>query len=393
MRTSDWTKRLAGMAVAVLAAVCAFADPQIRNVTARQRFPWNGKVDISYEVVGSVPAGTPLKVVAMDKTGERMYEAVSSALSGELATDEGVHKVVWDLTAQGIKFQSQNVVFRVYGTLLYCVIDLSGGASASNYPVTYLASPPGGGFNVDAYKTTKLVLRRIEAGTFVMGYDQTDESRRVMLTKPFYIGLFEVTQKQYELVMGSNPSSNTGDKRPVEKVSYNMIRGTSNGANWPSSSAVDTTSFLGKFRARTGLEFDLPTEAQWEYACRAGTTSDYNNGGGSESDLKLVGRYLSNPSDGKGGYSTAHTTVGSYLPNAWGLYDMHGNVWEWSLDRYGTLAYGTDPKGSSSGAIRVRRGGSWDAPVSYCTSSSRLDISPSTEQRDIGFRLARTLSE
>ena len=227
---------------------------------------------------------------------------------------------------------------------LYCVIDLSAGPSADKYPVSYLKEPPKGGFNTDVYKTTKLVLRRIEAGSFIMGENQKDESHRVTLTKPFYCGVFEVTQKQYALVTGENPSEFKGDMRPVEKVSYEMIRGKGEGAKWPASPAVDPDSFMGKLRERTGLDgFDLPTEAQWEYACRAGTTSAFNNGGDTEDDLKKLGRFVLNQKsrwkesdadfaryrpDGKGGCPNAHTAVGAYEPNAWGLCDMHGNVWE-----------------------------------------------------------------
>ena len=241
---------------------------------------------------------------------------------------------------------------------LYCVIDLSAGPDAGKYPVSYLAAEPKGGFNTDEYKTTKLVLRRIDPGTFIMGENQKDESHRVKITKPFYMGIFELTQKQYALVTGNAPAKYSGDMRPVEWVSYNNIRGSSNGAQWPASSAVDVDSFMGKFRERTGLEFDLPTKAQWEYACRAGTTSTYNNGGDSEDDMKVLGRYKGNQFDGKGGYSQ-HTTVGSYLPNAWGLYDMHGNVSERCLDWDGALTFGTDPKGVSVGSERVHCGGAW----------------------------------
>ena len=268
----------------------------------------------------------------------------------------------------------------------YCVIDLSAGANATSYPVTYLAEPPSGGFNVETYKTTKLVLRRIEAGTFIMGDDQTDESHRVTLTKPFFCGLFIVSQKQYALVTGTNPCSSSqygrGDTYAVHYVSYDMIRGTSNGAKWPSSSAVDSSSFMGKLRARTGLDFDLPTEAQWEYACRAGTTTTYYWGD------SMNGNYAWY----SGNTGSAHTGGGKE-PNAWGLYDMSGNVWEWCLDWRDTLVYGTDPKGPSSGSNRVRRGGSWDGDADGCTSSIRSSQNPSNESRISGFRLFRTLPE
>ena len=261
----------------------------------------------------------------------------------------------------------------------YCVIDLSAGANALSYPVTYLAEPPSHGFNVDEYKTTKLVLKRIEAGSYKMG-----GSVNVTLTKHFFIGIFEVTQKQYELVTGGNPSSFSGDKKPVEKVSYDAIRGSSSGAGWPSSSAVDASSFLGKLRARTGLDFDLPTEAQWEYACRAGTTTIYSYGDSANENYMW---YTDNSS------SQTHD-VGTRQPNPWGLYDMHGNVWEWCLDWYArSLSGGTDPKGPYSGSTRVKRGGGWSNSVSYCVSSIRASKYPSIEDRNYGFRLAMTINQ
>ena len=263
----------------------------------------------------------------------------------------------------------------------YLVIDLSGGTSATSYPVTTLAAPPEGGWT-DEYKTTKLVLRVIEAGSFKMSgsYDVT-------ISKPFCMGVFEVTQKQYQLVMGSNPSSYTGDARPVETISWNTIRGDSSTYNWPSNQTVDANSFMGKLRAKTGLDIDLPTEAQWEYTCRAGTTSSYNNGGDSEADLKTLGRYSGNQSDGRGG-CPEHTKVGSYLPNAWGLYDMHGNVWEWCLDWYSDLTSSTNPVGPSSGLYRVKRGGSCYNNADACASSYRYRDTPLYEYSNFGFRLA-----
>ena len=280
---------------------------------------------------------------------------------------------------------------------IYCVINLAAGSDASSYPVIYMNEPPEGGFNTDEYKTTKLVLRRIEPGTI--------PTRDTAITKSFYIGLFEVTQRQYELVTGDKPSyfNNTDyyATRPVEQVSYGMIRGLWNGVRWPGSSAVDAYSFMGKLRVKTGIDtFDLPTEAQWEYACRAGTTTDYNNGknntGSACDNMAEVGRYWYNGGQNYNqscGTSAGTAKVGSFLPNAWGLYDMHGNVSEWCLDWYDSLSSGvTDPAGPSSGSHRVLRGGSWYDFAYFCASSARRNSNPSDESYIFGFRLVRTLS-
>jgi formylglycine-generating enzyme required for sulfatase activity len=256
------------------------------------------------------------------------------------------------------------------------VVDLSGGVDALSYPVSYLSSVPAGGWT-DEYKTTKLALRLIPPGTFMMG-SPSDELghnwagsnfenyHKVTITKPFYIGVFELTQKQWQLVMGDTPSSYKGDARPVEQVSYNTIRGSVNGAAWPTHNQVDANSFMGRLRSKVNMLFDLPTEAQWEYACRAGTATALNSGKNLTgtrncANMAEVGRYCGNTSDGKGGYSQ-HTKVGSYLENAWGLYDMHGNVAEWCLDWWaknlGTSA-NVDPKGATSSDCRLVRGGCW----------------------------------
>ena len=377
------------LSILVWSAVYA-ADPVISNVTAKQRYPWNGKVDISYTLNGDMSGYRApfLSVTARDLQNSTNYVAEASALSGDTGTEEGVHHIVWDLNAQGLEIKSDDVVFTVaYSQPLYCVIDLSAGANATSYPVSYLADVPSGGWT-NEYKTTKLVLRYIEPGS-IPTLDAT-------ITKPYYIGVFEVTQKQYQLVTGDNPSKYKGDIRPVECVSWNMIRGNSSTYNWPNRTDVDSNSFVGRIQARTGLNLDLPTEAQWEYACRAGTTSAYNNGGDSENDLKTLGRYSSNQSDGKGGYSQ-HTTVGSYLPNGWGLYDMHGNLWEWCLDWYAGSISGDDPIGPSSGSNRVLRGGSWFHPAGNATSSYRGYNNPSyngstSSNGGDGFRIAMHLS-
>ena len=274
------------------------------------------------------------------------------------------------------------------GDKAYCVIDVSGGTSATTYPVTYLDSFPIAGWG-DEYKTTKIILRRIEPGTVTMG-----GTKPVTLTKPFYMGVFQVTQKQYKLVTGNDPSSYKGDMRPVECVSWNTIRGNSSTYNWPNVTTVDSNTFIGKLQTKTGLNFDLPTESQWEYACKAGTTSYFNNGTSNESDLKMLGRYTYNRDDGKGGYSE-HTTVGSYFPNAWGLYDMHGNVYEWCLDWYSSINSDpvTDWVGASSGSDRVLRGGGWSSDNYGCRSTYRSSGHPSYNYYFYGFRLSRTLND
>lgn len=261
---------------------------------------------------------------------------------------------------------------------LYCIIDLSVGPSAENYPVSYMDTPPDGGFNTEEYKLKKLVLRRITPGTFRMF-----GKYNVTLTKPYYMGIFEVTQMQFFLVTGLRPSYHRyNDALPVEQVSYDMIRGVVNGSKWPSSSAVDASSFMGLLKSKTGLDCDLPTSAQWEYVCRAGTESLYNNGGDTDSDLAKVGRFK-----GNGGRQFDNVVVGLYQPNAWGLYDMHGNVWEWSLDWSGKMSGGTDPKGPSTGKLRILRGGSFFDGPEYCNSSGYSDVVSSTKNYNVGFRI------
>ena len=393
--------------IVAIAGMTAFADtPTITAVTAQQRYPWNGKVDISYTVTGDIMEEakqqavlTSLKVSAIDMVANTTNAATQ--LSGDVSLEEGTHAIVWDMDAEGfhLPFKSSNMVFNVSCEItpaMYCVIDLSGGANATSYPIIYMAEPPNGGFNVDEYKTTKLVLRRIEAGTFIMGEDQTDESHRVTLTKPFFCGLFEMTQKQYELVTGEKPCSSTscgtGNTYPVYYVSYNKIRGSSDGAKWPLSSAVDASSFIGKLRARTGLDFDLPTEAQWEYSCRAGTTTTFSYGDSAD------GTYMWY--EGNSGSKTH--PVGAKKPNSWGLYDMHGNVLEWCLDWYAySQEYVTNPQGPSSGTERVIRSGSYYFSLGACTSSYRNMGQPSHSsfsavsngQNGFGFRLVRTMSD
>ena len=295
----------------------------------------------------------------------------------------------------------------------YLVIDLSGGPNAASYPVSNLTDIPSGGWT-DEYKTTKLVLRRIDPGTFTMGSptgeagrtDSDETPHQVTLTHSYYIGIFELTQRQWELVIGSRPSgfSNTVcyATRPVENISYNQIRGTDLGKWWPQMNAVDEASFMGKLRAKTGRLFDLPTEAQWEYACRAGTATALNSGknlsasNGVDANMAEVGRYYYNSGAYNNSYDyngstdeTGTAKVGSYLPNAWGLYDMHGNVGEFCLDWFGTGTANvvSDPLGLETGSIRSVRSGTWDNYSAHCRSGAhRVAYAPNQSYPRHGLR-------
>ena len=377
------------LVVGALLLAQAGAEVRIEDVRATPVAPW-GRIVVDYTVAGDLATDIPCYdavVTASNRMTGTVY--AGGATEGETALTPGKHRVWWNARAAGLRGAAEAVDVRVaYEGPTYCVVDLSGGVSAETYPVSYLSGISPKVWSHEC-KTTKLVLRRISAGSFIMGSDQTNESRRVTLTKPFYMGVFEVTQKQWELVMGSWPGSTPsssygrGDAYPAYYVSYNDIRGSSSGAQWPASLAVDASSFLGRLRAKTGLEFDLPTEAQWEYACRAGTATTYYWGDAMDGTYAW---YSSNSG------STTHS-VGTKKPNAWGLYDMSGNVWEWCRDWYGTLAYGTDPMGVASGSDRLRRGGSRINSADGCTSSFRYYDSPSGQYNGVGFRLVRVLSD
>ena len=218
----------------------------------------------------------------------------------------------------------------------------------------------------------KLEMILIRPGSFMMGSDKGEENEKpvhkVKITKPFYMGKFEVTQAQYQAVMGSNPSSFKGEGNlPVETVSWD-----------------DCQTFLKKLNEKIpGKDFRLPTEAEWEFACRAGSTTEYCFGD-SENNLGEYAWCTSNA-----GQKTR--PVGGKKPNAWGLYDMHGNVWEWCNDYFGDKYYESspaeDPKGADSGALRVLRGGSCYFKPLSCRSSIRNIYGPTRRYNGYGFRV------
>jgi formylglycine-generating enzyme required for sulfatase activity len=223
-------------------------------------------------------------------------------------------------------------------------------------------------------------FKLIPAGTFTMGSPTSELGRnddetqhQVTLTQPFYMQTTEVTQAQWETVMGSNPSSFSGCPTcSVEQVSWN-----------------DVKAFITKMNTLGEGTYGLPTEAQWEYAARAGSTTAFYNGGITElgcrldANLNAIGWYCHN-SGGK-----THTVAGK-TPNAWGLYDMSGNVWEWCSDWFGAYSNSPteDPQGPSTGSFRVVRGGSWYYYGSaFCRSACRGNLTPYYRYGYVGFRL------
>jgi len=228
---------------------------------------------------------------------------------------------------------------------------------------------------IDLGDGVKLELVLIHAGSFQMGSDHNDYDEspvhRVTLTRPYYLGKYEITQEQWEKVLGENPSQFKGPNLPVENVSWE-----------------DCQRFIAALRKKTGRNFALPTEAQWEYACRAGTTTTFSFGD-DESKLDEYAWFASN--------SELKThPVGQKKPNPWGLYDMHGNVFEWCADWYSesyTSGDVTDPTGATSGDRRTIRGGAWLYVSDNLRSSDRGFSPPEYRVNEYGLRCAMLLGE
>ena len=238
------------------------------------------------------------------------------------------------------------------------------------------AAPLGDNFTVPDLNLDMIWLK---PGTFMMGSpvseakrDEDEIQHQVRLTKGFYLGKYEVTQAQWEGVMGNNPSHFKGADRPVEQVSWN--------------DAVDFCKKLTEMekkagRVPDGMSYQLPTEAQWEYACRAGTTTAFS--WGNDINPTRANYYFANIGQ--------TSNVGNYAANLWGFFDMHGNVWEWTADWYDrTYPVGNpviDPTGPASGSIRVIRGGSRSYDGASLRSAERVSYAPEVRDDCVGFRV------
>ncbi len=219
----------------------------------------------------------------------------------------------------------------------------------------------------------------IPAGEFIMGspadekdrFDNEGPQHKVVISKPFYLGKYEITQEQWETVMGYNPSEFKGKRRPVENVSWN-----------------DCQRFIKQLNKLGQGTFRLPTEAEWEYACRAGKQTRFY--WGDDPNEKEIDDYA-----WFHGNSEKKThDVGLKKPNAWGLYDMSGNVHEWCQDSYDenyySISTSIDPVNDQSNEWRVLRGGNWYYGARYCRSAFRSRSNPYDAYDNVGFRVTRT---
>ena len=324
--------------LSVFTAVCSFGQT-VSNVDAYQE----GKnIIITYDIdkLGFVD------LVNCSTDGGCTWGAPLQHVSGDVnkQVPAGSHRIVWDVLSEHEKFEGANICFKV--------------------------EVNSGKFTVNG---VSFEMVRVEGGTFHMGATSEQEGEAYSDEKPvhsvtlssYYIGKTEVTQALWQAVMGSNPSYFKGSALPVESVSWD-----------------DCQEFIQKLNRLTGRNFRLPTEAEWEFACRGGNNSRGYKYSGSN-DIDNVAWYWDN-SGGK-----THP-VGTKAPNELGIYDMSGNVWEWCSDWYAdyTSYSQTDPTGPQSGSIRVGRGGSWRGIAWRCRSSSRGGNDPAGRDDYLGLRLA-----
>ena len=443
-------------AVSTASAMLMASDtPEVSNVTMAQA-SFGRRVTITYQL-NNAPNGAVVTLdVETNATGGAWAsiggEAVCNAqgavwrkVTSADADGSGTYTITWrpDRSWEGHKVELANggaravvTAWALDNTPDYMVVDLAADRIVRYYPkVDFLPGAKigqeGAVTNNAAYKTSKLLMRKIMAADveWTMGSAAGETKRQknetphvVTLTNNYYIGVFEVTQSQWaNIATNSSAVANLtvdGAMRPMEKVSYNEIRNSTSASantsyNWPND--PNPSSFLGLLRTKTGLDFDLPSEAQWEFAARAGhgsgfwnDGSDIKNSDSNDENLNHLGRYKG---DNPGGNSSDTTLgpndggtaiVGSYMPSDWGLYDMHGNLYEACLDWYEeditnyngkvniNLANPAKTLSGASGSSRVFRGGAWSYLAGNSRPAFRSYATPNNRLANNGFRVVCT---
>ena len=417
-----------GITFAALSSAAVASVPTV-TVTSTSQDANSRKVTIQYSVAGEPAIVTPsVQTNRGDGTWVDIGDGNLTFFAGDMNKLVGVgsHTATWRPDKAWpdhlISDKSLRIGVTAWATnapLDYMVVDLATEGTVRFY--TSAAALPDGGVTADVYKTDRLVMRRIPAAnvTYRMGSPTTELGRNsdyetpheVTLTYDFYIGVYEVTQRQYEILMGSRPSLFKLDSdyatRPVECVCWWDLCGDSSTPYWPSSENVPSSSFLYKLRDRSKIgSFHLPLNSQWEYACRAGCGSALYIGEEItnkvySANLNTIARYQGNayngepisgrtidPATATTDYGTAK--VGSYQPNAWGLYDMLGNVKEWFRDGHWTTPPADPEIGPTSGSLGYRClcNGSWDTNASKVRCASRASATTGTKDNTYGFRVS-----
>ena len=418
-------RKISVFCIAAAAAISANAELSVAKLVARQNWPWDATVKAVYVLDGTNTENADVQLVVSN--GEDTFEIPFAELSGDVRSVAAGRELslTWDpssgetVSAAWLAANKDAVSFSLKLTATwpkYLVLDLSGGADAESWPVTALSERPGCGWT-DAYKTTNLVLRhvRVYGGTtFTCGSPLTEWGRplstsgggtaenqvTVTLTNDFYVGVFELTEKQYEQIMGTGEFTATYPTFPKGGVNWAKLRGKMGYSNeatktmlaqaWPSSTNVQEGTLVYKLQTKAmlgshvpaGWVFELPTEEQWEFACRAGSTGPWGNGKDSAPYKDSNNKWRDPSADAMAWYpgnsGGARHSVGLKEPNPWDLYDMHGNVSELCIDFHGgggSATAGTEPRGivvsrDDRAGWRVIRGGDYNGTVLGITAYS-----------------------